>query len=131
MVLIFPWGTVKDTPTGVSFGLSRGVHFNLRRSVVDLLAEYIGGKIPKGMSAAPMIAMGVADLRLVWDPPLPTTVKSVLKVGYDNKSIPNDFDPKRTPTLLNRDEAKELSDAIFKIMKSVAPRPAPAAHSVP
>lgn len=135
MVLTFPWGTVKDTPLGVAFSLAHGLYFDMTRQAAGILETYIGGQIVSGCKPTAVI-MGVGDLRMEWDPPkLPATAKSVLKIGYDGKSLHYGFDPKRATTILNHVEAQELSYAIIRILKAAkrkaTKRTAPVVQSIP
>lgn len=131
MVLTFPWGTVKDTPLGVAFSLSRSLYFDMTRRAAAALEGYIGGQIVSGFGSNAPIASGVGDLRMDWDPPkLPATTKSVLKIGYDGRPAHHGFDPKRATTILNRVEAQELSYAIIRILKA-AKRTALVMQSIP
>ena len=133
-IQIFPWGTVKDTPKGVLFRLARGVLLDMRRIPAATLSEYIGGRIPPSTCGWPPsqvpTALCVGDIRLSWDPhAFPTTAGSILKVGnlIMTSAGPDyhRFDTSRALALLSRDEAKELSGAISKILKATAASAAP------
>ena len=117
----FLWGTVKGTPDGAEVKLFRGIRFIILRQYTFLAAE----NIDKGDTAAwpqlqtsPLTSFvfhgALTDwVCLEWYPPktLPTA-KSVLRIGELHPIV---FIASATVTLLNRDEAKELSDAIRKV----------------
>ena len=131
MKLVCPRGIVKDTPLGVAFSLSHGLYFDMIRSFAAALEGYIGGQPFRGVIACSGPAFTDGNLRMEWDPPkLPATAKSVLKIGYNNKSLHYGFDPRRATTILNHVEAQEFSYAIVRILKP-AKRAAPVAHSIP
>ena len=129
MLLVFPWGTVSDAPGGGSFGPRLRLTFakNLTFVVGDLtagtVARYAEGRPPSILLLAGngnLVAMSTPTttgfLYLAWEPlVLPITAKSVLKVG---QGALTQLAPGTTPTILNRDEAKELVDAIRKLRRT-------------
>ena len=135
MRLTFPWGTVRDTQKGVSFRLAHGILSDMRRIPAATLSKYIGGKNPPAASVGwppsqVPTALCVGYIRLAWDPHmLPPKAGSVLKIGYMVMTSAGPdygrFDTGRAATLLNRDEAKELSGAVSKILKATVASAAP------
>ena len=133
-IRIFPWGTVKDTPSGVLFSISRGLKFELSYLSVNGVAGYIEGngwgrriygRASVAYSTGPQIFDTIptsAGLYMAWDPPLvPPTAKSVLKVGRGARlAVGWGQVAGTTPTILNRDEAMELADALRAAKSSQA-----------
>lgn len=136
-IRIFSWGTVKDTPSGVFFSISRGLKFELSYLGVNGVAGYIEGKgggrriygrASVAYSTGPQLFDTIpasAWLYLAWDPPLvPPTAKSVLKVGRGARlAVGWGQVAGTTPTILNRDEAMELADALraAKVAQAMTP----------
>ena len=129
---MFPWGTVSSTPSGVSFSLSQGLKFEVRNGIVMGVASYTAGNAmpPKvlGLQPGPRVFPGpLGLLYLEWDPwvtvTLHTTARSVLKIGRGSKAGNQagnytwSLASGTTLTLLNRNEAKELTDALLALSR--------------
>ena len=138
---IFPWGTVRNTPKGVSFALGLGIRFDLVPEHVDAVERWIQGtKIhPHLYPTATVLntsakgflpAANYKDiLYMEWSTfPSPITVKSVLKLGYGIPKYLSAF--YSTPTILNYNEAMELAIALRDV-KNLAPVKAAQASPTP
>lgn len=130
MLLTFPWGTVSDAPGGGSFGPRLRFTFagHLKFVVGDLTAGMVA-RYAEGRPSNILLLAGNGNLvsmstptptgflYLAWEPlVLPITAKSILKVGQGASNT--QLAPGTTPTILNRDEAKELADAIRKFRQT-------------
>ena len=115
---IFPWGTVRSTPNGVSLSFARGVRFDLSIYNADSVIRHI--KNTQVSLLYTMCSLNCTGLfiRLEWNWRSPTS-KSVLKVGHGNCN--GVWESGTTPTLLNYDEAMELADAICATQPVMAP----------
>ena len=137
---IFPWGTVRNTPKGVSFALSLGIRFDLVPDHVDALEAWIRGtwsytrQSPSPATVLNTSANGLLPaanykdvLYMEWDP-FPVTAKSVLKLGYGIPRYLSAF--YSTPTILNYNEAMELAFALRDV-KNLASTKVARATAIP